>query len=76
MIKTANTSININNENIKNFGFHTIPANIPPQARIRKFVLSPVNIETPIEIKPTIPEKKTSFTLFTDCYCNKRTKNW
>ena len=31
-------------------------ANIPPIARIRKLVLSPVKTDTPIEKKPIIPE--------------------
>ena len=46
----------INNEIIINFGFQTMLANIPPHARIRKLVLSPVNADTPIDNNPIIPE--------------------
>ena len=48
--------LKINNEIIKNFGFQTMLANIPPHARIRKLVLSPVNADTPIDNNPIIPE--------------------
>ena len=54
--KTARTSIKTNVENIINFGFQTTLDSIPPQARRRKLVLSPVKADTKIDNKPIKPE--------------------
>ena len=57
IINTAITSIITRNEYIKNFGFQTRPANMPPQALIRKLPRSPVKPETTIDNSPIKPEK-------------------
>ena len=55
--------IKIKVENNTNFGFQMTPAIIPPQALIRKLVLSPVRAETHIDNKPINPEKKPAVVL-------------